>query len=144
MKNWILAKVISNGETKGVRQNEPGGRFWMDVDDNIYDFCDLDFTEVQIALPCFSKQNAPQMPDLNDIMLKLDVKAQDDHRAVITAREYWRKLRGEVFMMLYQDTSARQNWSVKSKDDLLNETKYIINQLFEQDKDFTLGKISAE
>ena len=37
---------------------------------------------------------------LKDPMSQMDVKVQDDHRAKIAEREYWRKLRGMIMMIV--------------------------------------------
>ena len=44
--NWIKAVVISNDKRAKVRQVEPGGRIWIDKEDTVYHFCDLDFTQI--------------------------------------------------------------------------------------------------
>ena len=99
----------------------------------------IDFTCARLAIPDFNEQNKENLNALKDMMKSMDAKAIADHKAVIDEFEYWRKLRGEIFVEMYRDHLAK-NDSRKSEDDLLNKTKYLINQLWQQDQDFTFDK----
>ena len=46
---------------------------------------------------------------------------------------------GEIFMEMYRDHLAK-NDGRKSEDDLLNKTKYLVNQLWQQHQDFISDK----
>lgn len=66
---------------------------------------------------------------LKDLMSQMDVKVQDDHRAKIAEREYWRKLRGDILLALL-DKSTSIDLSLPDRASDLTE------RLYRQDKDF--------
>lgn len=138
MKNWILVKN-QKGEDIKVRQNRAYVDIFVDEQGNEYMSRDIDFTCARLEIPDFNEQNKEDLNTLKDMMKSMDAKAIADHKAVIDELEYWRKLRGEIFMEMYRDHLAK-NDSRKSEDDLLNKTKYLVNQLWQQDQDFISDK----
>jgi len=66
---------------------------------------------------------------LKDLMSQMDVKGQDDHRAKIAEREYWRKLRGDILLALL-DKSTSIDLSLPDRASDLTE------RLYERDKEF--------
>ena len=79
-----------------------------------------------IAHPDYGMKQAEM---LKDLMSQMDVKGQDDHRAKIAEREYWRKLRGDILLALL-DKSTSINLSLPDRASDLTE------RLYKQDKDF--------
>ena len=73
--------------------------------------------------------NTKQAEMLKDLMSQMDVKGQDDHRAKIAEREYWRKLRGDILLALL-DKSTSIDLSLPDSASDLTE------RLYKQDKDF--------
>lgn len=73
--------------------------------------------------------NTKQAEMLKDLMSQMDVKGQDDHRAKIAEREYWRKLRGDILLALL-DKSTSIDLSLPDRASDLTE------RLYKQDKDF--------
>jgi hypothetical protein len=138
MENWILVKNLE-GEDIKVRQSRAYGDIFVDEQDREYLANVLDFTGARLAIPDFNEQNKESLNALKDMMKSMDAKAIADHKAVIAEFEYWRKLRGEIFMEMYRDHLAK-NDGRKSEGDLLNKTKYLVNQLWQQDQDFISDK----
>lgn len=66
---------------------------------------------------------------LKDLMSQMDVKVQDDHRAKIAEREYWRKLRGDILLVLI-------NKSTSIDLSLPDRASDFTERLYRQDKDF--------
>lgn len=138
MENWILVKN-RKGEDMKVRQSRAYGEFFVDEQGKEYALVSLDFTCARLAIPDFNEQNKENLNVLKDMMKSMDAKAIADHHAVIAEFEYWRKLRGEIFMEMYRDHLAK-NDSRMSEEGLLNKTKYLVNQLWQQDQDFIFDK----
>ena len=138
MENWILVKNLEGKDIK-VRQSRAYGDIFVDEQGREYVASVLDFTGARLAIPDFNEQNKENLNALKDMMKSMDAKAIADHKAVIDEFEYWRKLRGEIFMEMYRDHLAK-NDSRMSEDDLLNKAKYLVNQLWQQDQDFTSDK----
>lgn len=138
MENWILVKN-QKGEDIKVRQSRAYGDIFVDEQGNEYMSRNIDFTGARLAIPDFNEQNKENLNALKDMMKSMDAKAIADHNAVIAEFEYWRKLRGEIFMEMYRDHLAKNDGRM-SEDDLLNKTKYLVNQLWQQDQDFISDK----
>jgi hypothetical protein len=138
MENWILVKN-QKGEDMKVRQRRAYGDIFVDEQGNEYMSRNIDFTGTRLAIPDLNEQNKENLNALKDMMKSMDAKAIADHKAVIDEFEYWRKLRGEIFMEMYRDHLAK-NDGRKSEDDLLNKTKYLVNQLWQQDQNFVSDK----
>lgn len=138
MENWILVKN-QKGEDIKVRQRRAYGDIFVDEQGNEYMSRNIDFTGARLVIPDFNEQSKENLNALKDMMKSMDAKAIADHKAVIAEFEYWRKLRGEIFMEMCRSYLAK-NDDRRSEDDLLNKTKYIFNQLWQQNQDFTFDK----
>lgn len=149
--NWISAKVIGTDEFVRVRQTNLREQVFITATGVVYDFQDLDFTqpntEEQFFLDCV-KENNKKMEDQQELMNKmlssLDANAIADHKAKIDEREYWRKLRGNIFLevtrLRLSDTKDRYT-SVSDYDWLCAVTASCFNKLYEQDKSFFKDKL---
>lgn len=148
--NWISAIVISDGSRIKVRQREAGG-VWIDKDERMYVNADLDFTnpypdtdflaksfdEHQKYLKGQEESFKEQKEMLNKMLTSMDANAIADHKAKIDEREYWRKLRGEVFLSLYNTQVLTTNDEL---EDVLGKTDNVIRALYGQDVDFFKDK----
>lgn len=76
--------------------------------------------------------NMKHVEMLKDLMSQMDVKVQDDHRAEIAEREYWRKLRGDILLALL-DKGPSIDLSLSDRASDLTE------YLYRQDKDFFIN-----
>ena len=117
MESWISVKNLK-GETIKVRQNRKYGDIFVDEKGNEYKASHLDFSEV--------------VPTMGE-------KELADYRALIADSKFWRKTRTEIFLEMYRNYLTTGNWT-KTEDDLLNKTKYLVNQLWQQDQDFFFSK----
>lgn len=138
MENWILVKNLEGKDIK-VRQRYAYRDIFVDEQGKEYVANVLDFTDARLAIPGFNEQNKENLNALKDMMKSMDAKAIADHNAVISEFEYWRKLRGEIFMEMYRNYLVK-NDGKNSEDDLLNKTKYLVNQLWQQNQDFIFDK----
>lgn len=138
MENWILVKN-QKGEDIKVRQSRAYGDIFVDEQGNEYLSRNIDFTCARLPIPNFNEQNKENLNTLKDMMKSMDAMVIADHNAVIAEFEYWRKLRGEIFMEMYRDHLAKNDGRL-SEDDLLNKTKYVVYQLWQQDQDFISDK----
>lgn len=149
MENWILAKNIK-GEVIKIRQRKVLGDIFVDEKGNEYQAHDLDLTEARFDLPDdfkkefeennkrFSEQQLEQQELMNKMLSSMDANAIADHKAAIEEREYWRKLREEIFMKMMEKFNTGLT---KDADSALTLTKYIFNQLYDQDYEFFKGKM---
>ena len=97
---------------------------------------DLDFTEARYdlpPLPSLTENHKDNVKELKEIMNSFDVKEQDNNRAEIAKREYWRKLRGDIFLSIHKE--------YVNKNDALILTKEIFDALYEQDAEFRQKKV---
>ena len=82
-----------------VTHDQKGSPFFVDINGKKYHIERLDLSDaLPPAIPMIGESE--QMKSLTDIMKTFDVKEQDDHRAKIAEREYWRKLRGGIFIAM--------------------------------------------
>lgn len=141
--NWISAKVIGTDEFVRVRQTNLREQVFITATGVVYDFQDLDFTqpntEEQFFLDCV-KENNKKMEDQQELMNKmlgsLDANAIADHKAKIDEREYWRKLRGDIFKAVF-DATPNDKGTMKT---VIDTTKFYFDALYKQDKDFFKDK----
>lgn len=143
--NWIKAVAISNGKQVEVRQQEKGGRIWIDKEGTIYTISDLDFTQAPVpdfiksfeeSNKRFAEQQVEHQELMNKMLSSLDANAIADHKAKIDEREYWRKLRGDIFLTMIEGYDV----GIIEINTKLTHTKYIFNELYEQDKEFFKDK----
>lgn len=146
--NWIKAYYASQNDDCEheifVRQMFGGSEYFVDKDGCKFHVSELDLTrsdyEHQIFnIEDFEKRNKEieQQYKENQTMYlemlsKMDANAIADHKAKIDEREYWRKLRGEIFASLRKE--------YHSDLDALNQTEIITNRLYEQDTKFFKDK----
>lgn len=140
MENWILARTLGGNDVK-VRQGEPFSRMFIGEDGIMYDASDLNFTgvpsrnaDILKQLDENNKRYAEQQVEhqelMNKMLASMDANAIADHKAEIDEREYWRRLRGDVFLEL-----IKRDW-INDKNSALNLTMDAINELYEQDTEF--------
>lgn len=140
MENWILARTLGGNDVK-VRQGEPFSRMFIGEDGIMYDASDLNFTgvpsrnaDILKQLDENNKRYAEQQVEnqklMNKMLASMDANAIADHKAEIDEREYWRRLRGDVFLEL-----IKRDW-INDKNRALNLTMDAINELYEQDTEF--------
>lgn len=141
--NWIKAKNVA-GDEIFVRQGESGSKLWLDDRGRMYDISDLDFTQCFdepkiFNLEEFEKRNKEIEQQYKEnqavymeMLSKMDANSIADHKAKIDEREYWRKLRGEIFASLCKE--------YESDLDALKQTEFIVNRLYDQDQEFFKDK----
>lgn len=133
---WILAKNRLYGDKViKVRQIHEGSNIFVDENGCRMKIRDLDFTEAMydLPLPSLTENQKDNVKELKEIMNSFDVKAQDNNRAKIAEREYWRKLRGDIFLSIHKE--------YVNKDDAIALTKRIFDALYEQDVEFRQKKV---
>lgn len=132
---WILAKNRFNNEIIKVRQIHEGSSTFVDENGCRLKIRDLDLTEARYDLPPLPSltENKDNVKELKEIMNSFDVKEQDNNRAEIAKREYWRKLRGDIFLSIHKEYA--------NKNDALVLTKEIFDALYEQDVEFRQKKV---
>ena len=124
-KTFLNAICIDTGERVMVMHDQKGPPFFVDINGKKYHIDRLDLSEaLPPAIPM--KGESEQMKSLTDIMKTFDVKEQDDHRAKIAEREYWRKLRGDIFIAML----SRSDYKLQ----LLDDVNYIVGALKAQDQ----------
>lgn len=152
--NWIKAKN-AEGDEIFVRQGESGSKLWLDDRGMMYDISDLDFTQCFdephiFNLEEFEKRNKEINQQYQEsqamymeMLSKMDANSIADHKAKIEEREYWRKLRGDIFLevtrLRLQDTKSPYT-SVGDYDFLLSVTSHCFKELYNQDQEFFKDK----
>lgn len=136
---WILAKNrLDDDKVIKVRQIHEGSSIFVDENGCRMKIRDLDFTEARYDLPPLPPlpsltENKDNAKELKEIINSFDVKEQDNNRAEIAKREYWRKLRGDIFLSIHKE--------YVNKDDAIALTKRIFDALYEQDVEFRQKKV---
>lgn len=132
---WILAKNRLYDEVVKVRQIREGSNIFVDENGCRLKIRDLDLTEAMYDLPPLPPltENKDNVKELKEIINSFDVKEQDNNRAEIAKREYWRKLRGDIFLSIHKEYI--------NKDDAIAITKRIFDALYEQDVEFRQKKV---
>ena len=124
-KTFLNAILHETGERVMVTHEQKGSPFFVDINGKKYHIERLDLSEaLPPAIPMIGESE--QMKSLTDIMKTFDVKEQDDHRAKIAEREYWRKLRGDIFIAML----SRSDYESR----LLDDVDYIVGALKAQDQ----------
>lgn len=146
--NWIKCIDKNFNNEVEVRQRESRSDVFVDREGYIYNITDLDFTvklqenlfpTPEEFLENFKKNlketeeaNARQQENLMKMFESMDAKAIADHKAKIDEREFWRKLRGDIFMsMLEGDGTPEQ---------CLEMTEMYFSRLYKQDQEFFRGE----
>jgi hypothetical protein len=146
--NWIKAYYASQNDDSEheilVRQEVEQSETFVDDKGNRFHISELDLTrsdyEPQLFnLEEFEKRNKEINQQYQEsqamymeMLSKMDANAIADHKAKIDEREYWRKLRGEIFASLRKD--------YHSDLDALNQTEFFINRLYQQEQEFFKDK----
>lgn len=125
-KTFLNAILHETGERVMVAHEMKGSPFFVDINGNKYHIERLDLSEALPPMIPMMEKNDEQMKSLTDIMKTFDVKEQDDHRAKIAEREYWRKLRGDIFIAMLN----RSGYKLQ----LLDDVDYIVGVLKAQDQ----------
>lgn len=113
--NWISATLLVGGKRVKVRQREAGDVVWLSQEGKKkYSISELDFTN--------------PYPDTDFL-----AKPIADNKVEIGKREYWRKLRGDVFLSLLHTQMLTTNDEL---EDVLGKTDNVIRSLYGQDMDF--------
>jgi hypothetical protein len=133
MEKWILVKNL-DGEQIKVRQHVKYGDIFVDENGKEYKASHLDFTKAIFAFP---KIKNSHFDELKEMMKSWDVKEQDNNRALIAEREYWRKLRGDIFLELLRK-SGMEHLDIKP---LADDTDIAFNAIYEQDSKFFADKM---
>lgn len=152
--NWIKCIDKNFNREVEVRQKESRSDVFVDREGYIYNITDLDFTvksqenlfpAPEEFLENFKKNleetkeaNARQQENLMKMFESMDAKAIADHKAKIDEREFWRKLRGEVFKSILENggefTKDKQIlWAV-------DVTENVVAALYKQDYEFFRGE----
>lgn len=140
-ENWIKAFDKDRNEVR-VRYYKPYTNLFVDENDMFYSAEDLDLcckieedkrspldVDLQQWLSDCRKENDEKLQEMTNKMLEsLDSKSIADHNAKIAEREYWRKLRGQIFLRICGD--------YKSVKDAACAVDIAIGKLYKQDKDF--------
>lgn len=150
----LIGETYYETQTFGSGEwNLPDIEYWLDVefpeeiDDNDMKECDFQQQPMTDSLNCKNTaafhvpeakisetdtQNNTHLDTLKELLANMDVKAQDDHRAKLAEHEYWRKLRGDVYLALL----SKQPYN---EVDILDLTEEVISTLYNQDKEFFNG-----
>jgi competence CoiA-like predicted nuclease len=146
--NWIKAYYASQDDGSEhevfVRQVKSYSEYFVSDEGNRFHISELDFTQCFdeskiFNLEKFEKRNKEINQQYQEsqamymeMLSKMDANSIADHKAKIDEREYWRKLRGETFASLRKE--------YRSDLEALNQTEFIINHLYDQDKEFFKDK----
>lgn len=133
MKQWINVVHKASGAYIKVHQMGAGSSVFETPNGEHLSIEHLDFTNASVDLspmPPFEPNS--HFDELKEMMQSFDVVKQDEHRAAISEREYWRKLRGDIFLELLRKSPL-------SKSDiefLLSITHTALENLYTSDVDF--------
>ena len=138
---WIKVRIIKSGVDVYVRQREDVRGAFYDSDGNVYDITELDFTQIPEE-PLFMTDYKERMQkqeeehektqnQLRDMLSAMDARAIADHQALIDERAYWRKLRGDIFLEILKESVERTSYGT-----MIETTRYVFDELYDQDKDF--------
>lgn len=149
--NWIKAYLtIHDGDDERdvfVRQEESCSVYFVSDEGRRYHISELDLTrsgyEPQIFnLEEFEKRNKEIDQQYResqvmymDMLSKMDANSIADHKAKIDEREYWRKLRGEIFKMVFDATPDKG-----TMEGVLEYTKKYFDAIYSQDQEFFKDK----
>ena len=136
--NWLTARLES-GMIVRVRQSNKYSCLFEDEHGNIYGITTLDFTMVQEEsdevlerlkenIAKSNEASERQMAQYEQMMQSFDATKIADHKAKIDEREYWRKLRGDIFLAIHAAYSGKMH-AVELADQ-------IVSALYKQDKEF--------
>lgn len=90
--------------------------------------CDTTFEELKKSIVESKETTERQMARYEQMMQSFDATKIADHKAKIDEREYWRKLRGDIFLAIHGAYSGKMH-AVELADQ-------IVSALYKQDKVF--------
>lgn len=136
MERLIYAKTIE-GLTVKVRQTSAFSDIFVDEKGFEYNVILLDFTQPDAELPDimqelnarnkeWHEQSKAQQAQISALLQSMDANAIADHKAKIDEREYWRRLRGDIFLAI-----GGQSTEFVDR---------IVRELYDQDKEFFKDK----
>ena len=82
----------------------------------------------KIEIPDFKEQNREHLEVLKEMMASMDISKQDDHRAEIAEREYWRKLRGDLVLKLIDCNNFKDSSIIERVNEIV-ENLLLIDKL---------------
>lgn len=142
--NWIKAYYASQNDDNEreifVRQEVENSETFVDEKGNRFHISELDLTrndfepqifdleEFEIRNKEINQRYQESQATYMELLSKMDANSIADHKAKIDEREYWRKLRGEMFASLRKE--------FHSDLDALEQTEFIIDRLYKQDQEF--------
>ncbi|MBQ9884392.1 MAG: hypothetical protein IJM43_08080 [Bacteroidaceae bacterium] len=129
-ERFIDAVVIKSGEKVRVRQTEAGSEYFVTEDNSPYHSKELDFTQQDIV-DKLTQDLQDQMSDpfkesrkfYEKIMTSLDPLESEKRRTEAATREYWRKLRGDIYLELVKARAS------KDGDVTLSSTQNVILEI---------------
>ena len=129
--NWIEAYY--HEAIVKIRQVSKGSATFVDGAENEFDISELDFTR-----NTFEPQIIPveKTEGLKWLLESMDANSIADHKAKIDEREYWRKLRGEIFKMVFDATPDDRG----TMEGVLEYTKKYFDAIYNQDQEFIKDK----
>lgn len=148
--NWIKA-VFTTKESLAdkevlVRQEVEGSETFVDGAGNRFHISELDLTRSDYEPQLFNldeferrnkeinQQYQESQAMYMEMLSNMDANSIADHKAKIDEREYWRKLRGDIFLEYCKRAS------VETTIEALNITDEIIKALHAQDQEFFKDK----
>ena len=150
--NWIKAYYVSqNDDMKQeifVRQEVENSDMFVDDKGNRYHISGLDLTHSDYEPQIFNleefenrnkeinQQYQESQAMYMEMLSKMDANAIADHKAKIDEREYWRKLRGEIFKMVFDATPDDRG----TMEGVLEYTKKYFDAIYAQDQEFFKDK----
>jgi len=148
MENWIKVRYKGTEVEFLVKQESRYSDIFVDKEGGRFSVRDLDFNNADnggIIGEIVKNQSRieEQQRDLQKGIEKLSDSVSlnatiSDRNILAVEREFWRKLRADIFMKAMKKYDISKMGDV---DSALNRTKYIFNQLHQQDIDFFFDKI---
>lgn len=135
--NWIRAYyTIHDGDDERevfVRQEVEGSETFVDDKGNRFHISELDLTRNTFEPQIFPVEKTD---GLKWLLESMDANAIADHKAKIDEREYWRKLRGEIFKRVF-DATPDDGATMES---VLEYTEKYFDAIYAQDQEFFKDK----
>lgn len=133
MENYNWIKAICSGREINVRQEVEESETFVDDKGDRYHISELDLTQ-----NTYGRQLIPveKTEGLKWLLESTDANAIADHKAKIDEREYWRKLRGEIFKMVFDATPDDRG----TMESVLEYTKKYFDAIYAQDQEFFKDK----
>ncbi|MBR3625059.1 MAG: hypothetical protein IKN48_01715 [Bacteroidaceae bacterium] len=142
-ERFIDAVVIKSGEKVRVRQTEAGSEYFVTEDNSPYHSKELDFTQQDIV-DKLTQDLQDQMGDpfkesrkfYEKLMSSLEPLESEKRRTEAATREYWRKLRGDIYLELVKAKAFSHSDVINpgSQDEILETTNKAVSTLYLADK----------